>query len=194
MKTIRLAMTRAALFAVASSAFAQTAPSFDCTKAATSVEKLICGDSELASLDDKLAGLYGAALKKEPANQRAPQREWLQQRNACASSSQIRQCIFESYQRRIAAVQIESVMLPAPKPVGFACKGPDGVKPMSVAYYNDLDPAAALLTFDGNRVVMLVEPSGSGARYGAPGVEFWEHQGEAKFTWHGAQYTCKPVR
>lgn len=38
------------------------AASFDCTKAGTDQEKMICSDSILSSLDDKLAKTYKSAL------------------------------------------------------------------------------------------------------------------------------------
>ncbi len=174
-------------------AAAQTAaPSFNCAKAINAVEKLVCKDSELASLDSKLATLYGAALKKDPAFQKTKQREWLNERNACANSSPMRDCVLASYQQRIAAVQIQAGMLQAPKTVSFACDGFDKSKPVSMAYYNDIDPPVAVMTYGSDRAVMVVQPSGSGARYGAPGVEFWEHHGEALVTWRGQKATCKP--
>jgi uncharacterized protein len=41
------------------------AASFDCGKAASEVEKLICGDDELSKLDDSLSEAYQEALKTE---------------------------------------------------------------------------------------------------------------------------------
>lgn len=39
------------------------AASFDCTKATNAAEKMICGDSELSKLDERLAATYKQALK-----------------------------------------------------------------------------------------------------------------------------------
>lgn len=42
---------------------AQTVPSFDCAKATTEVEKLICSDDELAKLDVEMNKSYHAFMK-----------------------------------------------------------------------------------------------------------------------------------
>jgi uncharacterized protein len=177
----------------ASGGAAQTvAPSFNCSKATGAVEKLVCNDDELASTDQKVAELYRMAEKKDPNGERAKQRQWMKERSGCASSSDMRGCLLTSYQQRSAAIQIELGMLQAPKTVAYDCPGLDQTKPVTIAYYNDSYPPSAVLTYGNHQVVTVVQPSGSGARYGSPGVEFWEHQGEARFTWDGRQYTCKP--
>src|SRR5579862_1268937 len=61
------------------------AASFNCTKAATTQEKLVCSDAELSKLDEELAIEYRKALPgpQEP-RVRERQTEWLQQeRNKC---------------------------------------------------------------------------------------------------------------
>lgn len=181
------------LCVAASRGAAQTvSPSFDCSIAIVPVEKLICSDDELASMDKKMAELHRLAAKKDPNGQRAKQREWMKERNACASSSDMRGCVLASYQQRNAGMEIELGMLQAPKTVAYDCAGLDQTKPMTLAYYNDSYPPAAVLTHGDDQVVILVQPGGSGSRYVAPGVEFWEHDAEALFTWRGKQYICKP--
>ena len=71
-----------------SGAQAQSTPSFDCQKATTAVEKLICSDPTLAELDRKMADAFGRAMGKAPVADRDAirqrQRRWLQARaNAC---------------------------------------------------------------------------------------------------------------
>jgi uncharacterized protein YecT (DUF1311 family) len=80
---------------------AQTA-SFDCTKAATSVEKLICADAELSRLDSRLAAAYREARRgtDDPQMLLAEQRAWLEQRNRCGDGD----CLTEVYRQRIAAL------------------------------------------------------------------------------------------
>jgi len=67
------------------------APSFDCARAATNAEHLICADPELSALDRGLALFYGAALHN-PRHGRAVrgQREWLAARNACTTRACLR--------------------------------------------------------------------------------------------------------
>ena len=54
-------------------------PSFDCAKAVSEAEKLVCGDAELAALDRQLAARYGEAKDADPAIQRG----WAKGRDDC---------------------------------------------------------------------------------------------------------------
>lgn len=60
---------------------AQTAPSFDCAKASTEVEKTICASPDLAKADVALSDAYRAALARAPEEAkpllRSDQRGWL---------------------------------------------------------------------------------------------------------------------
>jgi uncharacterized protein len=77
-------------------ALAASAPSFDCAKAKTSVEKMICGDEGLARSDQAVAMLYRFAPRKA---QMFPhdQREWLEMRDRCTD----RACLIDAYEERI---------------------------------------------------------------------------------------------
>ncbi|MBP1680711.1 MAG: hypothetical protein H6Q35_1050 [Proteobacteria bacterium] len=70
--------------------------SFDCDKATTKVEKMICQDEELSKLDKKLSEVYTSfyLLTKEI---KTDQRAWVKQRNQCQDTN----CIKELYQVRI---------------------------------------------------------------------------------------------
>lgn len=62
------------------------APSFDCARATTEVEKLICTDDELAKLDVELNNSYHAFMKTLDEEYyrdklKKKQREWLNQRD-----------------------------------------------------------------------------------------------------------------
>lgn len=82
--------------------YAQAA-SFDCNKAASTTEKLICSDAETSALDGKLQGAYKAALaatdaygKKALAEE---QRNWIKYaRGICQDSA----CLRQAYTSRIA--------------------------------------------------------------------------------------------
>lgn len=63
-------------------------PSFDCTRAETSVELLLCDDKELMLSDSILGRVYDAALKANPTSKhaiRSEQRRWIAERNAKCS-------------------------------------------------------------------------------------------------------------
>lgn len=97
--------TAAMLVWFLSAPLAGHAASFDCTKASSHVERLICAENELSRLDDDLAVVYRAASAAPDAAEqvRRDQRQWLAARNACSDSA----CIKSAYVRRLAA-------LPAP--------------------------------------------------------------------------------
>jgi uncharacterized protein len=76
------------------------AASFDCTKAATKVEKLICSDTQLSQSDEELMSAYTKALKETPDTEslKKQQREWLKNvRNSCADVD----CLRVEYKNRI---------------------------------------------------------------------------------------------
>jgi uncharacterized protein len=53
--------------------------SFDCAKAKTKIDKLICSDARLSGADEKLTALYNEVLAKSPVAEdtRQQQLEWL---------------------------------------------------------------------------------------------------------------------
>lgn len=81
------------------------APSFDCAKASSDIEKLICRDGELAELDRSLAELYSVVLKNTPGsaqNQlKAEQRGWIKGRDDCWKADDLRTCVADEYRFRI---------------------------------------------------------------------------------------------
>lgn len=87
---------------------AQANPSFDCNKASTQVENLICEDARLAQLDSELAEAYKVALRDSPwasANRRIRREQeiWLVRRDRCADAN----CLRHQYHNRIGALYAE---------------------------------------------------------------------------------------
>ena len=76
-------------------------PSFDCLKASTATEKLICRDAALASMDIAMAAAYRTALQNLAGEQkdslRRDQIQWLAQYlaacNSVASDEQRKECV-----------------------------------------------------------------------------------------------------
>ena len=66
---------------------APTPPSFDCSRAATVVEKEICASPEFANLDSRIAALLAQALAivgaRDAEALRGDQRAWLKDRDDC---------------------------------------------------------------------------------------------------------------
>jgi uncharacterized protein len=85
---------------VVSSARAAT---FDCDKAASFAEKVVCSDSRITAMDDELGSLYKAALASSPNKDtlKADQKAWLASRDRCKDDH----CIMKAYADRIAALK-----------------------------------------------------------------------------------------
>ena len=76
------------------------AASFDCAKAASAVEKMICDDPILSQADEHLAKAYLQAIAATlaPRSLRGEQLRWLTERNTAKTIDDLR----DSYRRRIA--------------------------------------------------------------------------------------------
>lgn len=78
---------------------AHARPSFDCAKARSTPERLICSDDELAREDSELARIYARA-KREAADpaafQRVSDREWRRREAECRT----RECLLDWYAQR----------------------------------------------------------------------------------------------
>lgn len=68
------------------------AASFDCIKASSRVDKMICANEELSSADEKLARVYRAAYRKAPDRKalNAAQRSWVRKRNSAAGPDELK--------------------------------------------------------------------------------------------------------
>jgi uncharacterized protein len=107
------------LLLVLSIALPGEAASFDCSGAATVVEKTICSEPALSELDDRLARLYKRAIGTAPsaASLRLAQRQWLEQRNRCAKAD----CIRRSYEQRIGQLSAADAMALTVDQAGSVC-------------------------------------------------------------------------
>ena len=62
------------------------AASFDCAKARTAAEKMICADAELSKLDERMATAYTETMArtKDKEKLKREQKQWLKHRDECA--------------------------------------------------------------------------------------------------------------
>jgi uncharacterized protein YecT (DUF1311 family) len=75
------------------------AASFDCSKAGTAVEKMICSDAVLSRLDEELAGKYQSVSSSPQVKQQ--QRDWLRNiRNKCETTD----CLVAAYRTQIQSI------------------------------------------------------------------------------------------
>lgn len=103
---LSMAMYGVLLALFASIAGTAEAASFDCERAGTRVEHLICDSVDLGMLDDELDGAYQGALDRSlhPEIVKAQQIAWLKSREACAEAK----CLIALYQQRIEALSAQS--------------------------------------------------------------------------------------
>ncbi len=101
-KVMILPETWAVLMASALEAKYDDAPSFDCGRARTDIEKEICGEynSTMRFYDRQVATLYKEVLKRD-RSVKASQKAWLKQRNACGFEQYPTDCLRASYDRRV---------------------------------------------------------------------------------------------
>lgn len=168
---------------------ATASPSFDCAKATSDAEKWVCTDEGLAALDRQLAAQYKRVqTAPDELDIAAEQRGWIKGRDACTRAVDPRQCLREAYQTRLVELTVNSGGVRASATGTYRCD--DAAKPLKVVFYNDIDPAAAIVTLGTDQAIVFPIESASGSRYGREGVEFWEHQGEATLDFYGTALRC----
>ena len=139
-------------------------PSFDCARAGSAAEKLVCGDAELAALDRQLAARYAQATDADPAVQRG----WVKERDACWKADDLRLCVLEAYRTRLVELAIGAPGRVVPTTVEYRCS--DNRQPFTMVYYNDIDPQAAVMTWGNDQAIVFPQPAASGAKYGRVGI------------------------
>ena len=113
----------------------------------------------------------------------------IERRDDCCKPGDTKECETEAYQSRMLQRQIVSGQLATPTAIGLNC-GDIEQAPFKAEFYNDASPPAVVLTRGQDQVIAFIARSGSGARYTAEGVEFWEHQGQANVDWFGTKLVC----
>ena len=168
------------------------AMTFDCAKPANKAQQLVCGDAQLSDLDRRLQSAYQQAMARPGADQATlttAQSAFTTIRDGCADFVDAKTCLVEAYQTRLVELAIADPATAAPPAVTYNCPPDSG--PLSAQFYNQFDPKTAVLDWQGHRVILFIQPSGSGARYGRQGSEYWEHQGEVTLDLAGTKFVCR---
>jgi uncharacterized protein len=134
-------------------------PTFKCGKVQTAVEKLVCSDAALASLDRKLDVVYRSAQARAqgPLSRqlREEQRGWAKGRDDCWKANgretwitatwtvnTVRGCVDAQYRLRSAELQAVWRLLP-PRTVAYACQN-EAANEVVVNFF-DTEPATLRL-------------------------------------------------
>lgn len=179
---MRHALAALALLAAPAAALAQDGPSFDCARAETGAEKLVCADPALAALDRRVAAHFAAALDvargldagaaEAEATLRAYQRGWIGGRDECWKAADERACVKDAYLRREAELVAEW-MLDAPTATTFWTCGGSPANEVVTMFFDTPLPAVRFERGDSIDTGTL-SPTGSGARYdGSFGRYIW---------------------
>lgn len=125
-------------------------PSFDCTKTNSSIEQMICTDSELTDLDIKMSETFKKALivakkindKKSVNLLKTIQRGWIKERNECWKSQSItaKDCVINSYKLRISKLESTWGLEESEKSINFKCN--ENAEFFFTAYKTKLLPSA----------------------------------------------------
>jgi uncharacterized protein YecT (DUF1311 family)/membrane-bound inhibitor of C-type lysozyme len=163
-------------------AFGQDAPSFDCAKAESSAEKLICKDDDLAKLDRLVAERYAAAVKviksldtgasEAEDTLRATERGWIKGRDECWKASDLRDCVEAAYLRREGQL-VARWLLEEPTGVStWACGGNPANEVVTV-FFDTTRPSVRFERGDTIDTGSLVRTA-SGSKYeGSFGRSIW---------------------
>jgi uncharacterized protein len=176
--------------ALTSAPAAAADPSFDCAAADSEAQKAVCADPQLATLDRQLNDEFQHTLAQPGANEntlQSAQRGWAAGRDDCWKADDIHRCVLDAYRTRLVQLKLDDADTVTPSTVSYRCPGD---KPFTARFYNQFDPPTAVLTWGTDTATVFAEQSGSGAKYGRTGVEFWEHQGEVTVDFFGNKFVC----
>ena len=191
---------------IASPVLGQSGPSFDCGKAESSVEKLVCADTELARLDRQVSERYAATLKvvrgldtgaSEAEHElRGIQRGWIKSRDECWKVDDLNGCVKASYLRRDGDL-VSRWILERPVNIAFwACGGNQANEVVTFFFDTDL-PSVRFERGDTIDTGSLV-PTGSGSKYeGSFGRSIWIKGKEATYREadpDGTTYSCNLIK
>ena len=195
-------LTYAACLILASPAVAQDGPSFDCSKASSGAEDMICTDAELARLDRVVSDRYAEALAAIRAldagaaeaedNLRAWQRGWLSARNECWKSEDMRLCIEDAYLRREGELVAEWMLEEPTATTFWTCDNSPANEVVTMFFDTEL-PSVRFERGDTIDTGVLVRTA-SGSKYeGSFGRSIWIKGDEALYREadpDGTEVTC----
>lgn len=172
-------------------------PSFDCAKAQSEAETLVCGDARLAALDRQLAALYKRVqTSPDELDIAAEQRGWIKGRDACSRAVDPHRCLVESYQTRLVELTINGGGIQVPATVEYRCD--DNSKPVTAVFYNDIDPTAAVVSWGRDQAIVFPVPvtkdDNNGGRWGREGVDLRTHDDQTTLEFYGTTLQCQIAR
>ncbi|WLG87598.1 MliC family protein [Pseudomonas cucumis] len=148
--------------------------SFDCATARASVEKLICRDPQLTQMDIELTRLYRLALTDDhsvprPDKVMIDQQFWIDARNQCASTSEVKACTIRSYAERAHQLRQGSAIARTKDPdrltegpLAFRCTGLNAL--LAATFFNT-QPGVVYLKWANSSITLNQVQNDSGTQY-----------------------------
>jgi len=194
-------MNKVAILCLLSLMFVQTAcaASFDCGKATTKVEKMICADPELSKLDGGLGKLYQDSLDKATEEQKkrlvTEQRHWLKHtRNICKDEP----CLKLAYWSRQAGLETffepKTPLYDHEADKAEAIKKVLAIEPLYLVEGTEDVPFCTQLFKDLKQMngVVFIDPAVQTQSYEASGLDEWKKQCGSETPPIHFSYGCKP--
>lgn len=186
----------------AAAAQAAEGPSFDCGRAESSAEKLVCEDQALAEADRRLAARYEAAVavamgldagsKATLDELEATQRGWIKGRDDCWKAEDLRDCVEYAYESREGALVAQFLLDEPSEVMQWTCGG-NRADELVVYVFPTSRPSVRLER--GDRVTTgVLSPYAEGVLYEAPfGASLRLMDEEALLEWPEGEITrCAP--
>lgn len=179
----------------------ETQPSFDCAKAESSAEELICGDAELATVDQRLAERFSAAMQaagsldaganEAKSELRTMQRGWINGRDDCWKAEDLRDCVMSAYLTRENELVTQWMLIEPASTASYFCAG-NRANEIAVMFFDTELPSVRLERGDSIDSGSLTRTA-SGSRYNASfGRYIWIKGDEATLVWtEGEALTCE---
>ena len=184
---------------------ANPSPSFDCAKAESSAQKLVCTDANLAALDREVDRLFvlardGKSLSETRRKELlAVQRGWIKGVDDCWKSDNLRHCVVENYAMRThqlrqgyAEARSEDDKGISSGPSAMRCVGLDAL--IGTTYVQS-NPASVYAEWLDHGVLMESVPVASGVRYEGTAFDgkysLWTKDKEATFEMPGNKEALK---
>ena len=175
-------------------------PSFDCAKADSSAEALICADEGLARLDQRMADRFTAAMtaaaqmivdsETEVDQLKAVQRGWIKGRDDCWKADDLRTCVMDAYLTREGELVAQWMLQDSLALQSYLCdKNP--ANEVTVFFFDTELPSIRLEYGDSIRTGSLVRAA-SGSKYATGfGTYIWIKGDTAQFSpQEGQEISC----
>lgn len=178
-----------------------TQPSFDCAKAESNAEELVCADDKLAAFDRRMAERFEAAMQATGSievgaqeaqnNLKAMQRGWIKGRDDCWKADDLRDCVMSAYLLRENELVTQWLLQDPASVASYFCSG-NRANEITIMFFDTELPSVRLERGDSIDTGSLTRTA-SGARYNASfGRYIWIKGDEATLVWtEGTELSCE---